>query len=227
MSHALQNDRVEPRWRRLPGERPRQIIEAAVEIFGERGLAAARLEDIARRAGVSKGTIYLYFPNKEALFTEMIREMVISQIERAEHEYAGGDPEQQLRAYYRGLWQNLSSPIFETIHRLMMFELKNFPQLAEWYVREVIARALNLASSIISRGIALGQFRRTDPDVAARLGHSVFVTNAVWAANHDQFSVVAGDPKDVLDQMIDFVLHALKADTTSSESDATGAGSRE
>ncbi len=203
-------------------------MEAAFEIFGERGLAAARLEDIAKRAGVSKGTIYLYFPNKEALFTEMIREMVISQIERAEQEYAGGDPEQQLRAYYRGLWQNLNSPIFETVHRLMMFELKNFPQLGEWYVREVVTRALNLASSIISRGIALGEFRQTDPDVAARIAHAVFVTNAVWACNRNQFAVVAGDPDAVLEQMTDFVLHALRSDTaTPSEPDATGAGSRE
>jgi AcrR family transcriptional regulator len=55
---------TEPRWRRLPEERPRQILAAALEVFGEHGLAAARLEDIAKRAGVSKGTIYLYFPNK-------------------------------------------------------------------------------------------------------------------------------------------------------------------
>ena len=64
----------EPRWRRLPEERPRQILTAALEVFGEHGLAAARLEDIAKRAGLSKGTIYLYFPNKEELFREMVRQ---------------------------------------------------------------------------------------------------------------------------------------------------------
>ena len=75
---------TEPRWRRLPEERPRQILEAALTVFAERGLAAARLEDIARHAGLSKGTIYLYFPNKEELFREVIRHSVVAFIERGE-----------------------------------------------------------------------------------------------------------------------------------------------
>src|SRR4051812_31624363 len=74
----------EPRWRRLPEERPRQIIEAALAVFGERGLAASRLEDIAKRAGLSKGTIYLYFPNKEELFREVVRTTVVSKLEERE-----------------------------------------------------------------------------------------------------------------------------------------------
>src|SRR4051812_4456746 len=74
----------EPRWRRLPEERPHQILEAALAEFGERGLGAARLEDIARRAGVSKGTIYLYFANKEELFRGVIRNTVVPQLERSE-----------------------------------------------------------------------------------------------------------------------------------------------
>src|SRR6478609_2769386 len=74
----------EPRWRRLPEDRPRQILTAALEVFGERGLAAARLDDIAKRAGLSKGTIYLYFPNKEELFREVIRNSVVAFIERGE-----------------------------------------------------------------------------------------------------------------------------------------------
>ena len=66
----------------MPEERPGQILQAALEVFGERGLAASRLEDIAKRAGLSKGTIYLYFPNKEELFREMVRHTVVSQIEQ-------------------------------------------------------------------------------------------------------------------------------------------------
>ena len=69
----MSSQATEPRWRRLPGERPNQILQAALEVFDEQGLAGARLEDIAKRAGVSKGTIYLYFANKEELFREMIR----------------------------------------------------------------------------------------------------------------------------------------------------------
>src|SRR6478609_4648585 len=85
-SGSVSESAVEPRWRRLPEERPKQILDAALEVFSERGLAAARLEDIAKRAGLSKGTIYLYFPNKEELFREVIRHTIIAQIERAERE---------------------------------------------------------------------------------------------------------------------------------------------
>src|SRR5438105_3263605 len=94
----------EPRWRRLPEERPRQILEAALAVFGEHGLAAARLDDIAKRAGVSKGTIYLYFPNKEELFREMVRNTVIRQLETAEHELGAmsGSATEQLEKYMRG-----------------------------------------------------------------------------------------------------------------------------
>src|ERR1041384_4091815 len=75
---------AEPRWRRLPEERPRQILAAALEVFGEHGLAGARLEDLAKRAGLSEGTIYLSFSNKEKLFEEIVRDIVVGQLEVAE-----------------------------------------------------------------------------------------------------------------------------------------------
>src|ERR671932_2541425 len=119
----------EPRRRRLPEERPRQIIEAALEVFGERGLAGARLGEIAKRAGVSKGTIYLYFPNKEALFCEMIREMVGRTIEQTEARIVSshGTASEQLREYMRSLWEYTRSRVFETLYRLTMGELHHFP----------------------------------------------------------------------------------------------------
>ncbi len=79
-----------PKWRRRPEHRPQQIIEAALEVFGECGLAKSRLQDIANRAGVSKGTIYLYFPNKEELFREMIRQTSVAAIAAGEQATAGG-----------------------------------------------------------------------------------------------------------------------------------------
>src|ERR1051325_8578352 len=106
---------TEPRWRRLPGERPEQILAAALVEFGERGLAAARLEDIAKRAGLSKGTIYLYFPNKEELFREVVRQTIIAQIERAERELATATQQSAsdtLTQFVRGYWGYLRSPKF-------------------------------------------------------------------------------------------------------------------
>src|SRR3954470_17850474 len=98
---------LEPRWRRLPKERPAQIVEAALEAFGERGLAGARLEDIARRAGVAKGTIYSYFPNKEALFQAVIRRTVVLKIESGERDFESGTTSatESLERHMRRHWQ--------------------------------------------------------------------------------------------------------------------------
>src|SRR5258705_2826234 len=93
-----------PKWRRQPEHRPQQIIEAALEFCGECGLANARLQDIANRAGVSKGTIYLYFPNKEELFREMIRETAVAAIEKGERTTTTGSPTEQLIAAMRAYW---------------------------------------------------------------------------------------------------------------------------
>src|SRR5438045_8534002 len=140
---------AEPRWRRLPEERPKQILDAALEVFAERGFAAARLEDIAKRAGLSKGTIYLYFPNKEELFREVIRHTIIAQIERAERELAAAAQQSAsdtLAQFVRGYWGFLRSPNFAALFRLIHAELSNFPDLARFYGREVVERILRLAT---------------------------------------------------------------------------------
>ena len=140
---------AQPKWRRRPEHRPQQIIEAALEVFGECGLANARLQDIAERAGVSKGTIYLYFPNKEELFREMIRQTAVAAIERAEQGLAQGNPTTQLLAFMRGYWAFVRSPAFITIYRLVLGELHQFPDLAKFYAHEVVARRQRLLSGII------------------------------------------------------------------------------
>src|SRR6478752_96240 len=96
---------VPPKWRRRPEDRPQQIIEAALAVFGECGLANARLQEIADRAGVSKGTIYLYFPNKEELFREMIRQTAVAAIESGEKTIGHGSPPDQLRSAMRAYWR--------------------------------------------------------------------------------------------------------------------------
>src|SRR3954467_7106195 len=125
----------EPRWRRLPEERPQQIIDAALAVFGERGLAAARLEDIAKRAGVSKGTIYLYFPNKEELFREMVRDIVVGQLEAAERAVneSTESATETLTVFMRRYWDRIRSPEFGPLFRLIHAEIHNFPDLARFY----------------------------------------------------------------------------------------------
>jgi AcrR family transcriptional regulator len=203
----------EPRWRRLPGERPGQILQAALEVFGERGLAASRLEDIAKRAGLSKGTIYLYFPNKEELFREMVQHTVVSQIEQREQlmSAASGTATELLVLFMRDYWKFIRSAQFAPLFRLIHAEIQNFPDLATFYSREVVARGHRLMSTIIGRGVQSGEFRQLDPAVAARMLASTFVMHGLWCTHRDCFESVAQKTDDqVLSEIIDFYLHAIR-----------------
>jgi AcrR family transcriptional regulator len=200
-----------PRWKRRPEYRPGQIIEAALEVFGKKGLANARLEDIAARAGISKGTIYLYFENKEALFREMIRETAIGAIERGEQGPATGSPTEQLLRVMRGYWEFVRSPAFSTIHRLVIGELHQFPDLARFYADEVIARGLRLLTGILRRGMDAGEFREGEPAVAARMLVALFVMNGVWCDKRDCLPVLEGRTDErVFDDIMDFYLNGLR-----------------
>ena len=205
----------EPRWRRLPEERPKQILDAALAVFAERGLAAARLDDIAKRAGLSKGTIYLYFPNKEELFREVVRGSVITFIARAEAFFeTERDPRQALEKWMEGYWAWLRSPVFPAMHRLISSELTSFPDLAEFYATEVIERAQRLVRGMLERGMDDGVFRRMEPQIAARMLSSMFVTHATWYHQRQCFKSITDIPDVVLLQQIrDFFFNALRPDT--------------
>ena len=205
---------AEPRWRRLPEERPRQILEAALEVFAERGLSAARLEDIAKRAGVSKGTIYLYFPNKEELFREVVRNSVIAYIERAEATLTNqADAEQALRDWITGYWAWLRSPVFPAMHRLVNSEMHTFPDLVAFYATEVIERAHRLVCDILERAMEQGRLRRMDPLVAARMLSALFISHALWYHQRRSFKSIARISDELLlDQIRDFFFHAMRPD---------------
>ena len=207
---------TEPRWRRLPEERPKQILDAALAVFAERGLAAARLDDIAKLAGLSKGTIYLYFPNKEELFREVIRNSVIAFIERGEARLESlGDPLQALDAWMEGYWAWLRSPVFPAMHRLVNSEFHSFPDLAAFYAKEVIERAHRLVGGMLERAMDAGQLRRTDPLVGARMLSALFVTHALWYHQGTSIKSIAHIPDDVIfGQLRDFFLHAMRPDAS-------------
>ena len=205
---------AEPRWRRLPEERPKQILDAAFSVFAERGLAAARLDDIAQRAGVSKGTIYLYFPNKEELFREVVRTTVITMIARAEVELSDEpDARQALIAWMEGYWRWLRSPVFPAMHRLVTSELHSFPDLAAFYATEVIERAQRLVCHMIERAMDAGVCRRMDPLVAARMLSALFITHGNWFHQRTFFKSIANVPDDMLlTQIRDFFFVAMRPD---------------
>jgi AcrR family transcriptional regulator len=210
---AAQPVTTEPRWRRLPEERPRQILAAALEVFGEHGLANARLEDIAKRAGLSKGTIYLYFPNKEELFREMVRQLIVTQLEEGERQFGSGagNATEALTRFSRTYWQFIRSAQFAPLFRLIHAEIRNFPDLARFYADEVISRGHKLVASIIARGTQTGEFRDVDPSVAARMLMAPFVMHGVWCGHRECFSPVAAkDDEQVFDELMEFYLYAIR-----------------
>jgi AcrR family transcriptional regulator len=204
---------TEPRWRLLPEERPEQILSAALVVFGEHGLAGARLEDIAKRAGLSKGTIYLYFPNKEALFREMVRHTVVSQLEEGERRFEAMDTSATdlLTDFMRRKWAFVRSPQFAPLFRLIHAEIHNFPDLARFYAEEVVTRGHRLIAGIISRGIETGEFRAVDPYVAARMLTAQFIMHGLWCTHRECFSSVAKKTDEqILEELMQFYLHAIQ-----------------
>ena len=198
--------------RRAPEERPQQILDAAFHEFGERGLGGARLDDIARRAGVAKGTIYLYFPNKEALFEEMVRATLIEAItvaERAEYAHETDSIEALVRKLAAWWWHFLRTDRVTTIHRLAVAELHHFPDLMQFYADEVITRGRRLVAGIIARGVERGEFRPIDPQLAARMYSAIWLSHATWAANR-RFHPTLGSDEQLLNDMLDFYLAAIK-----------------
>jgi AcrR family transcriptional regulator len=203
-------DEHAPKWRRLPEERPQQILDAAIEVFGDHGLADARLEDIAKRAGVSKGTIYLYFPNKEALFKEMIRQTVIDQLEQTERDLVNdhGSATDQVRRFMRWWWALMRRPGYQRIHRLVIGELQRFPELVEFFWDEVIVRRQLLLDRLIQRGVDSGEFRCVDPTTAGRIVTAMFSAHALWACTRFYEKQELTD-EIVFSQVMDYFFRSL------------------
>jgi AcrR family transcriptional regulator len=208
----MSSEVAEPRWRRLPEERPQQILRAALEVFGEHGLAGARLEDIAKQAGVSKGTIYLYFPNKEALFREMVRSTIVEAIVAGEGIPNTGSARDQLLTFMKDYWDFVRTSAFSVIYRVVVSELHHFPDLVEFYSAEVIVRGQKLIAGIVARGVANGEFRSLDPVVAGRMLISLFSTSAMWCCKRKFFPTLRNrSDEQIYTELVDFYLSALRA----------------
>ena len=162
-----QPEKTQARWRRRKEARPGEIARAALECFAERGFAAASLDDIAARAGVTKGTLYLYFPNKEALFKEVVRQALLPRIAAFEERVHADEPAAKQLEQLIAAWPEiLATPHIGVIPKIMIGEAGNFPDLAAFYFTEVIGRARRLVIAILRRGMARGEFRRTDANAA-------------------------------------------------------------
>ena len=200
-----------PRWRRRKNARPEEIIAAALEVFADRGFAATKLEDVARRAGVTKGTIYLYFENKEALFKAIVRETIVPVIAKGEEiaQSFTGSARDLFERLVREYWRLVGETSLAAIPKLMMAEAGNFPELARFYYQEVVTRGHKLMAGVLERGMKAGEFRRVNVAVATKLAmapvmHAVVARRAFAACMPDGFDVAS-----YLDAHIDLYLHGI------------------
>lgn len=170
------------RWSRRKQARPAEIVEAALELFVEKGFVATKIEDIARRAGVTKGTPYLYFSNKEEIFKEVVRSALGARLAEAEEwvrQYRGPALD-LLREALQRWWNNLADPRISGIPKLMMAEAGNFPELARFYGEEVILRGNRMLEEILQRGIVSGEFRTMDVEYTVQVLISPMIKALMW-----------------------------------------------
>lgn len=202
---------AKPRWERRKDARPQELLAAALAQFVERGFAATRLEDVARRAGVSKGTLYLYFENKEELFKAVVREHIVHAIGAAEQTVAEfeGHSAELLRAILMRWWEQIGATELAGITKLMMAEANNFPDLAQFYNEEVIARGNGLISSVLMRGVARGEFRPLDPEVMTHVLTAPVLMLMMWTHRFLPCDMPALDPQAYMEAFIGMALGGL------------------
>ena len=202
----------QPRWARRKDARPEEIIAAALELFVERGYAATRLDDVAARAGVSKGTLYLYFENKEDLFKAVVRGNMLPMLQHGEAlvENFPGNSSDLLRQLVRGWWEQTGSSKITGLPKLVIAEAGNFPDLAEFYYQEVILRAHALFRQVLQRGRDAGEFREVDIDHLVQVALAPLMMLSVWRHSFACCEHEKLQPERYLDSYLDMLLHSLE-----------------
>lgn len=180
-----------PVRRRRKEDRPSELTAAALELFAEKGYAATRLDDVAARAGVSKGTLYLYFGGKEALFNAVVREGLVSALSQWKEwpENYTGRASDLLREVLLSFWRVIGSGEVGGLLKLVLSEAGNFPEIARFYHDEVIARGAALVHKVVAYGVARGEFRTLNPDAAAHIMLAPLLMRTIW-----EHSLACGAP---------------------------------
>lgn len=203
-----------PRWERRKESRPAELMAAALELFAERGYAATRLDDIASRAGVSKGTLYLYFGNKQELFEALVRENIVTLLDRFRAEIAGSEEPADvlLERFLRTWWRDFGATRLSGLCKLVMAEAGNFPEVARFFHDEVIEPNGQLLASIVARGVARGEFRPVDVETAVHLWIAPLVLKAMWTHSFDLCRIAGAslDPQRMIDIHLDLIRASLR-----------------
>ena len=205
---------TEPRFQRRKEDRPAEITEAALEAFAEKGYAATKVDEVAKRAGVSKGLLYLYFKTKEDLFKAVIRsflspriDALIKNIEETEL-----SAEEFVRGPFLAFAKSLPNSPARVLVRLMIAEGPKHPDLVEWYWDNVVSRALKALRSLIKRGVDSGEFRESAlNEFPQLLVTPIFFSMIFTIVFKQQMNL---DTDRFIEAHINIVLDSIKADPT-------------
>jgi AcrR family transcriptional regulator len=201
----------EPRFRRRKEDRPQEITEAALAAFADKGYAATRVDEVAKRAGVSKGLLYLYFKTKEDLFKAVIRSFVVPKIDEltAIIESSELSSEEFLRGPFLDFTKSLPGSPISILVRLMISEGPKHPDLLQFYWENVVSRGLGALNILLDRGVANGEFRRS---VVNELPH-LFVMPVVFSVIFKLlFEKQCPDTDKLIEAQIDLLIAHMKGD---------------
>ncbi len=192
--------------------RPAELLSAALDLFVERGYAATKLDDVAAHAGVSKGTLYLYFASKEDLFKAVIQQGILPVLAQGEEMLAQhqGDARTLLQGLMRRWWELLGSTPLAGVPKLMISEAGNFPEVARYYHENVIQRIHNLLGKVLKAGIKSGEFRPVNIESAIDVIVSPMLMLAIW--QHSMAPCSCGgmeDSETYMNTCIDLLLNGL------------------
>lgn len=193
--------------------RPSELMDAALELFVEHGFAATRTDDIAQRAGVSKGTLYLYYASKEELLKAVIRERLSEQIAAGAEEVArfeGPTPE-LLRTILTAWWQRIFESPSSGVFKLVITEARAFPEIADFYAQEVTQPGSALIGRILQRGIDRRELRAVDVNHAV---HSLVLPMVMLCLHQHTIGACSMKPPHIdgprfIADHIDLMLHGL------------------
>ncbi|HYE42134.1 MAG TPA: TetR/AcrR family transcriptional regulator [Caulobacteraceae bacterium] len=203
----------EPKWRRRKEARPAEIVEAAFAVFAEKGFAAARLDEIARRAGVSKGALYLYFETKEDLFRAVVRDAVapnVAAIAAFAESWPGSFAELARMLLPRAA-QMLVATGAGKVAKMVIGESRNFPELARHWHAEVITPALGALSRRIQRAQEQGELRPGDPRACAFSLVGPLLMGLIWREVMEPIGAEPVDIEALAAQHVETVLAGLLA----------------
>lgn len=196
--------------------RPQELLQAALELFVEKGFAATRAEEVAQRAGVSKGTLYLYYPSKQALLKAVIAHYLSARIAASAQElqqYSGAIAP-LLRDRLVVWWQEMVDSPASGTFKLLIAEACNFPDIADFYAREVIGPGHQLIAEAIERGIASGEFRAVDIENTV---HSLVLPMVMLCAHKHSFGASTAhtiDAPQFIADHVDLVVRGLLREAT-------------